>query len=51
MAMTVKKAELWYVMPCSLVAIQDDSGGEVSIFGDDSNYHCKKKVHMDIVEF
>ena len=43
MSMTVKKAVLWYVTPCSLVAIQGDSGGEVNILGDVSNYHCKKQ--------
>ena len=43
MAITVKKAVLWYVTPCSLVDIQSDSGGEVTILGDDSNYHSKKQ--------
>jgi hypothetical protein len=43
MVITVKKAVLWYVTQCSLVDIQDDSGVEVNILGDDSNYHCKKQ--------
>jgi hypothetical protein len=43
MAMSVKKAVLWYVTPCSLVDIQDDSGGDDNTLGDDSNCHCKKQ--------
>jgi len=33
MAMTVKKAVLWYATPFSLVDVQGDSGGKVNIFG------------------
>jgi hypothetical protein len=43
MARTVKKAVLWYVTPCSLVNIQDDSEGQVNILGDNSKYHCEKQ--------
>jgi hypothetical protein len=43
MSMTVQKAVLWYVTPCSLVDIQGDSAEEFNILGGDSNYHCKKQ--------
>ena len=43
MAMTVKKAVLWNVTPCSLIDIQSDSAEEFNILGDDSNYYCKKQ--------